>query len=253
MMRIKGRNQYSWQPLCSSTLLYRFLNDAEVLSNTGIGGTSQWHDDSDLYLRKHISITLAKNGIAYRGDGRLDSRDLAPLNVGSGIKKDACFLPPFLPACHSVSSSKCQAISLFSIKELRDEKFRERELRQRAAGFNCNTLLLWEWIQSHLCCCQDKCSRLGAAHIHKQCPSSCSQKRTPSLNHGHLSSSWNNDIWMKPLNEMKTLTLVQLIGCALLWLFSLQNSRCSLETDCSRDFTLISWRLGTSRGSVLRN
>lgn len=50
-----------------------------------------------------------RNGAAYHGDSRLDSRDLVPLKRGSGIKKDACFLPH---PRHSLSSSEFQALTL---------------------------------------------------------------------------------------------------------------------------------------------
>lgn len=61
-----------------------------------------------------------RNGTAYHGDSRLDSRDLVPLKRGSGIKKDACFLPH---PRHSLSSSEFQALSVFfsPIKQLREE------------------------------------------------------------------------------------------------------------------------------------
>lgn len=101
-----------------------------------------------------------RNGAAYHGDSRLDSRDLVPLKRGSGIKKDACFLPH---PRHSLSSSEFQALSLFfPIKQLRDEKFRKNAVTETGGKegdggvFNCNTLLFWGWIHSHFWCSQPK-------------------------------------------------------------------------------------------------
>ncbi len=168
------------------------------------------HNDmvTQTYTWANIFLShLQKPGNAYRGDGRLDSRDLVPLSAGSGIKWDVCFLPPFLRACHSVSSSKCHAFSLFSIKELRDAAWIQQESldkeRQTLTVTHCSSEAGYKAI---FCCCQDKCLRLGAAHIHKSCPSSYPQKRMPSLSHGHLSFlyDWNDDIWAEPWNEMET-------------------------------------------------
>lgn len=123
-----------------------------------------------------------RNGAAYHGDSRLDSRDLVPLKTGSRIKKDACFLPH---PRHSLSSSEFQALSLFSpIKQLREEKFRKNAVTETGGKegggvggvvFNCNTLLFWEMdakpflLQST----QDKCSPPGALQIQKESQSSC--------------------------------------------------------------------------------
>lgn len=88
---------------------------------------------------------------AYHSDGRLDSRDLASPSAGSGIKQDACFLLPLLSGCHLVSSSKCQAFSVFSIKGLRDAAGIQRESfdkeRQTFTVTRCSFLSYW--LQSH--------------------------------------------------------------------------------------------------------
>lgn len=148
-MRIEGKDQYSWHPfaraLCSPD--FKWSGGPIWYSDGRNIAVTRWHKPQTR-ANKFLSH-WKRTAAAYRRDGRPDFRDLAPFRVGCGIKWDACFLPPFLPAHHSLSPFKCQAFSPFSIKELGEWEIRrgspDKECR---SVVNCNTSLFWEWIHN---------------------------------------------------------------------------------------------------------
>lgn len=108
-----------------------------------------------------------RNGAAYHGDSRLDSRDLVPLKRGSGIKKDACFLPH---PRHSLSSSEFQALTLsfffFSIKQLREEKSRKNAVTETGGKKEGWGWWWWWWgwcLTVTHCSSEDGCKAISAA------------------------------------------------------------------------------------------